>query len=52
MRPGEMTDEADLSFSWRVTEFTSDSLELKIDFDLPLRVSTSGSEADKVEISF
>ena len=47
-----MADEDDLKFSWELTEITRENLSLQIDFEQPLKVSSSGQDADQVMIKF
>ena len=49
VEPGDFSDELDLGFSWKVTEFTENALSIKVNFNKPVYVSTS-AEPDFIEM--
>lgn len=43
VKEGSDIDDSELAFSWEVTDFTERRMEIQIDFEKPVAVSTQGA---------
>lgn len=51
VHPGEDSQPKDLNFNWKLKKINELGIEIQLNFESPLRVSTSG-EKDAVEVKF
>ena len=50
--PSYFTNKEELKCDWKVEEYTSQYMTIKLDFEQPLLVSSSSGEKDAIKISF